>query len=142
MGRVLRCRGVKSATNRDVRNFGIVMLVAALVVSGSLHRRGFGLALVASVAAGGLLIALASIVAPSAVRPVHRGWMFVGHTLGRVTTPVEMAVLFFVVMVPIRALLAIFRRDPLDQRFDRTARTYWSDRRRPRFERADFERLG
>jgi len=48
---------------------------------------------------------------------------------------------FALVVIPLRGFLMIFRIDPLALRFDRSAKTHFIARKKPQFDRADFERL-
>ena len=130
---------MRAQTNNDVRGFGIVMLVASLLLAWRLRLHGsmvFGLCI-----GVGVLLALASFVVPAAVRPLARAWASLGHLLGRVTTPILLALVFVLVVIPLRGVLAVFRIDPLALRFDRSAKTHFIARKKPQFDRADFERL-
>ena len=65
-----------------------------------------------------------ALVAPTSLRPVYRGWMRFGLLLSRVTTPIIMGALFFVVIVPVGFLMRLAKNDPLHRRFDPSATTY------------------
>ena len=52
-----------------------------------------------------------------------------------------LSVVFVLVLVPTRLLLALVSKDPLARRFDRGTPSYWSERKRRGFAREDFERL-
>lgn len=123
----------------DVRGFGLVMLAAALLLAWRL--RAHGPAVLGACIGAGVVLAVASFAAPSAVRPLARAWAKLGHLLGRVTTPILLVVVFLFVVIPIRVVLAIFRVDPLKLRFDRKRQTHFVDRPKPVFDKEDFERL-
>ena len=58
--------------------------------------------LAAAVAGGlGIAMALAAIVIPTRLGPVERGWMALARGISRVTTPVFMALVYYVTVVPI-----------------------------------------
>src|SRR5687767_3864269 len=44
---------------------------------------------------------LAGLLIPGKLEPVRRAWMSFGEAIGRVTTPVMMAVVYFLVLTPI-----------------------------------------
>lgn len=48
---------------------------------------------------GGLLI-IAAAVAPRSLGPVERGWMKLAHLISKVTTPVFMSIVYFLVITP------------------------------------------
>ncbi len=59
------------------------------------------------------LFALAGLVLPGRLGPVYRAWMGFAHALSRVTTPIFMAVVYFVVITPIALLRRAFGGNPL-----------------------------
>lgn len=50
-----------------------------------------------------LLISL-SFIAPSVLVPIERGWMGMAHAISRVTTPIFMGALFFLILTPVGLL--------------------------------------
>ena len=50
--------------------------------------------------------ALGALVIPSKLEPVERGWMALAHALSKVTTPIFMGIVYFVVLTP----MAVIRR--------------------------------
>ena len=51
------------------------------------------------VAAGAF--ALAGFLVPGKLGPVHRGWMGLAHAISRVTTPIFMGAVYFLVITPV-----------------------------------------
>ena len=51
-------------------------------------------------------IALGGIAAPAALEPVERAWMAFAHALSRITTPIFMGIVYFVLLAPV----GLFRR--------------------------------
>lgn len=56
---------------------------------------------------GGLLLLMA-LVAPTALGPVERAWMALAHAISKVTTPIFMGVVYFIVLTPIGILRRAF----------------------------------
>lgn len=80
---------------------------------------------------------------PSALKRAYGAWIALGQAIGRVTTPVLLAVVFVAVIVPTRLVLAVFGRDPLDARRAPTQGSWWIVRTRRRtFAPEDFHGLG
>lgn len=78
------------------------------------------------IAAG--LVALA-LVAPSWLRPFHRGWVALGHVLGFINTRIILGLTFFGMFAPFGwASRRVFGRDPLQ--LARSPKTYWTRRDR------------
>ncbi|HUQ46689.1 MAG TPA: SxtJ family membrane protein [Gemmatimonadaceae bacterium] len=44
--------------------------------------------------------AIAALLIPSKLEPVERGWMAMAHALSKVTTPIFMGIVYFVVLTP------------------------------------------
>ena len=112
-------------TPPEGRKFAFTLMAAFGVLGGVAWWRGspratlvFG-ALAVAFALGGLLV-------PGHLGPVYRAWMGFAHALSKVTTPIFMGVVYFVVITPIAALRRTFGGNPL--RAHRGA-TGWVDRR-------------
>jgi len=110
---------------RDLRSFGVLMglMVVAL----------FGLALpwlreheefpvwpwlLSAVLLG------AAAAAPVVLRPVYKTWLAFGHVMSRITTPLILGALFFLVVTPIARVRALFGRDALARGRDANAASY------------------
>lgn len=63
-----------------------------------------------AVAVGGLLSVLAA-VAPSLLRPVHKGWMFLGHVMGWINTRIILGVFFYAVLTPMGLVARLLGKD-------------------------------
>lgn len=54
-----------------------------------------------------------ALVAPLSLRPLYRGWMRFGLMLSRITTPLIMSIVFFLVVTPMALLVKLLGKDPL-----------------------------
>ena len=70
------------------------------------------------------------LVAPRLLKPVYIAWMSLAVVLGFIMTRVILTVLFSLVFVPAGVVMRILRKDPLKQRYDPQAQTYWVPRER------------
>lgn len=61
---------------------------------------------------GGLLL-LGGLLVPAQLGPIHRAWMGLAHLLSKVTTPIVMGVLYFLVLTPIGLLRRTFGKKVL-----------------------------
>jgi DMSO reductase anchor subunit len=91
---------------------GIAFLVLASLVYFWRHKETVG----AGLGGLGALLVVAALVVPSHLGPLQRAWMGLARAISKVTTPIFMAVVFFVVMTPIGWLMRLFRRRPLVHR--------------------------
>lgn len=129
---------------RGVPAFGVTLLAAA--IGAALYyvwRRGELSPAALPVIAAAILacVGVFALVAPRWALPLYRAWMALGRAIGRVTTPVVLTLVFVLVLTPVRLLLAIAGRDPLERRWDPSRRSYFHERPRRGFDRDDFERL-
>jgi hypothetical protein len=82
------------------------------------------------VAAAGILLAI-TFVAPHSLEPLNKLWFRFGLLAHKCVNPVVMAFVFFTTVTPIGVLMRLLGKDLLRLRFDRTAPTYWIERRPP-----------
>ena len=71
----------------------------------------------------GVLVGWA-LAAPATLRAFYRLWMRLALLLNRITTPIVMAAVYFLVITPVAFIMRIAGRDPMAQRFDANAKSY------------------
>ena len=64
------------------------------------------------------VLGLWGLVAPMSLRPVYRGWMKFGLILSRITTPIIMGLVFYVVITPGAIFWKITGKDGMARKFD------------------------
>lgn len=82
------------------RKFGLTVGLAFAVLGAMLLWRGRMTLATVLLAVGGLLV-VAGLVVPTRLGPVERAWMGLAHAISKVTTPIFMGIVYFVVMTPI-----------------------------------------
>ena len=87
----------------DGRKFGFTVGSAFGALAAFAWWRGHPTTFTLLATLGGAL-ALAALVAPTALRTVEDGWMKLAHVISRVTTPIFMGVVYYVVITPVGAL--------------------------------------
>lgn len=90
-----------------------------------LYLRGRGVGASGSAAIGVALV-LAGLAVPGRLGPVYRGWMGLAHILSRITTPVFMGVVYFLVIAPIGTIMRLAGRQPM--RVKSSGRGFWQRR--------------
>ncbi len=116
----------KNPSKKELAWFGLLCLgFFGLVGLSVLHKtHALHPALVVwSVAAAGVAIYYAM---PPLRRPVYLGWMYAAYPIGWAVSNLLLTVVFFGVFTPIGLLMRLMLRDPLAQKFERSASTYWS----------------
>lgn len=72
-----------------------------------------------------------ALLAPGSLRPVYRGWMKVGLLLGKVTTPIVMGAIFFVIIFPVALIMRAMKHDPMRRSFEHDVASYRIESERP-----------
>jgi len=67
---------------------------------------------------------LVAFLAPNWLEPVQRGWMRVALMISKVTTPIVLGVVFFLVIWPYGTVSRLFRKDPMRRRLDDSCSSY------------------
>ena len=124
-------------TAAEGRKFGLTVGIAFIVLAALLWWRQR--LLVRDVLAGiGVFLVLGGLLVPTALGPLNRAWMGLAHLLSKVTTPIFMGVVYFLVIMPIGGLMRLFRRRPLAHVVG--AGGYWKARSDSAEQRTDMTR--
>lgn len=107
------------------RKFGLLVGGAFLVVGVLLWRRAHLTAAACALVLAGVLIA-GGLAAPTRLGPIYRGWMALALAISKVTTPVFMGVIFFLVLTPAGLFARLLGHRPLSHAPG--AGTYWRTR--------------
>ena len=70
-----------------------------------------------------LLVAWASLH-PTSLRPAYTAWMHFGLLMSRVTTPLLLGLVFFVIFTPVALAMRLAGRDAMQRKTDPTRSTY------------------
>jgi Saxitoxin biosynthesis operon protein SxtJ len=119
-------RGVSARlTAAEGRKFGLVVGGAFLVLGALLAWRTHVVAASVAAAVGSALI-VAGIILPTRLGPVYRGWMALAHAISKVTTPIVMSAVYFLVFMPTGLVARLLGHRPLSR--PSGAGTYWKSR--------------
>lgn len=111
---------------REGRAFAFTLTGAfALLAAVSWWRAHARTSAIFATVAGTLL--LAGLVVPSRLGPVRAAWMGLAHAISRITTPVFMSIVYFLVITPSAVLRRLVGGNPLRRSHGKP--TGWVDRR-------------
>jgi hypothetical protein len=99
-------------TAKAGRKFGLSVGAAFLALGGVALWRGRE-PLMLGFGALGTALVLAGALAPTRLGPVQRAWMGLAHAISKVTTPIVMGVIYFIVLAPVGVMMRLFGRNPL-----------------------------
>ena len=126
-------------TAKRGRKFALTLAIAFGVLAGLSYWRGRQLPplILGALAVIGLFGALAI---PSKLEPVEKSWMQLAHAISKITTPIFMGIVYFVILTPIGIIRRLAGGNPLVH--PSSDDSYWiarkaldSDARRSRMER-------
>ena len=64
------------------------------------------------------VLALWGLILPKSLRPVYHGWMRFGLFMSRITTPLILGIVFYLIISPIGLIRRTFGTDPLRRDLD------------------------
>lgn len=124
-------------TSAEGRNFAFPVGIAFGVLGALLYWRGFMPGVWVTWTLGVFLL-VAGFVVPSRLGPVYRAWMSLALVISKVTTPIFMAVVYFLVLTPVSFIMRVVRYDPLRRPND--PNTYWFERSASEGRKSDLSR--
>ena len=71
-----------------------------------------------------VVLAIWGLVAPATLAPVYRAWMGFGLIMNRITTPLVLGFVFFLVITPVAFAMKLMRRDPMLRSLDLDSKSY------------------
>ena len=110
-------------TAKDGRKFAFPVGTAFLVLAAITWWRDHPLLMKIFLVLGGGLW-LAGLLLPGQLGPVYRGWMGFAHALSKITTPIFMGVVYFLVITPIGLFMRAIGRQPM--RHKEQAGGFWA----------------
>jgi hypothetical protein len=124
-----RLQSTEKKKRSSERSFGLIVGGALLVIAAYLAWRGRGTA--PYLAAPGAIIMGLALIRPHLLAPLNWIWSQFGMLLHRVTSPIIISTLFFLVITPVGLLMRICGQRPLKLDFDKSAESYWVKRTPP-----------
>lgn len=127
------------AEKREIKKFGMGLTVLLCLIGGwqlhkghvDIYRFFFGFA--------GIIIVL-SFFAPIILKPLYKVLTTVGHAIGWVNTRILLGIIFYVIFTPIGILSRLLRKDLLDKRLNKDAKSYWNEKDKGVFTKEQYER--
>jgi len=131
-------RNIKSG-KKELRQFGLSVGAVLLIIGGWLlwkQRPAF----IYFAALGGFLVG-GGLLVPIVLKPLFRVWMTFGVVMGFVMTRIILSILYFGVFTPTALVLKLLRKDLLEERWDKAAKSYWVKRQSQPYEPGTTERM-
>ena len=107
------------------RNFGIVFFVVFMIIS--LYPLSKGNYINYWTLTISLIFLLLGLLNSNILNPINKIWFKFGLFLGKIISPVVMAIIFFLIITPIGTLLKLFKKDILNLKMNKK-KSYWIKR--------------
>jgi thiol:disulfide interchange protein len=125
-------------TAAEGRKFAFTVGIAFLVLAAAIYLLRQHLRAPAILGGIGAVLIVAGVVSPTRLGPLQRGWMGFAHLLSKITTPIFMGIVYFLVLTPIGLLRRAFGHDALVRR--PKDGSYWIARAEGKAGRSDLKR--
>jgi|GEM_PF-991458 len=108
------------------RLLGIILAVLSLILAHKSHQQFVFIFLLFV----SFLLFAAVLLKPQLLVPIHNSFIKCGTITGKVTQPIIMAILFFLLFIPVSFFLKSIKKDPLNLKFSphMGKHTYWDDK--------------
>ena len=137
-GSVVR-RDESGVTDARARKSALVVAAVFLLIAAwNLYRGRTTVVIIFGSISAALVVA--GLFVPVSARAFHKGWMRFAVALGHVNSRVLLTLMYYLVFTPYRLVSRLVGRDPLRRR-GKACESYWTERKRTRQEREQFERL-
>jgi hypothetical protein len=137
-GSVVR-RDESGVTDAQARKSALVVAAVFLLIAAwNLYRGRTTVVIIFGSISAALFVA--GLFVPVAARAFHKAWMRLAVALGHVNSRVLLTLMYYLVFTPYGLVSRLVGRDPLRRR-GKAGESYWTERKRTRQEREQFERL-
>ena len=127
------------AENHEIKKFGLGLTVLLCLIGGWQLYKGNINVYVWFFGFAGLVLIL-SFLAPIILKPLYKVTRTVGDAIGWVNTRILLGIIFYVIFTPIGILSRLLRKDLLDRRLDKDAKSYWNKKDNGVFAKEQYER--
>jgi hypothetical protein len=124
---------------KEIRSFGLLFATLSVLAGAFLIWKGNQHFWIAFGIAG--IFLLTGLFMPRVLGPFYRIWMRFAAILAWVNTRILLTVFFMVILTPIGLIMRLLGKDLLNQKFDRSAQSYWVKRPADRKDGASYEHL-
>lgn len=117
---------LNTANKKELHKFGITIGIFLFMVAAYLFWKDRPAAEYVAYVSGGFLVL--ALVVPITLKPVYIAWMSFAIVMGFIMTRVILSILYGVVFTPAGLVVRLLRKDPLNEKIEPEATTYWIPR--------------
>ncbi|MDP6467537.1 MAG: SxtJ family membrane protein [Pirellulaceae bacterium] len=126
---------------KELRVFAVLQLIFFAIIAGLLHQRMAATGWATTIVVGAAIVAVTGLFKPMWLRTMYVVWMAAVFPIGFVVSHILMAIVFFLVVMPIGLIMRLVGRDPMHRKLDHDAETYWHPRTPPQGTRGYFRQF-
>lgn len=126
----------KEQKNLKVFGYGLAIIVAFFAMRLGM-KHGFTNGKFIAITFASVLALVTAIHLPT-IRPLYKVWMKGARFIGEIVNFVLLSVIFYIFFGIAGIILRILRKDLLDERIDKSAKTYWKTSRSGSFDRQSY----
>ncbi len=112
------------------RNFGIVFFIVFLLIS--FYPLTFNGEIKIWSLALSIIFLVLGLINSKILTPLNKLWFKFGIFIGRIVSPIIMALIFFVVVTPIGLTMRLLRKDLLNLKYNKKNESYWIEKKGPK----------
>jgi len=117
-------------SRKDLRIFGTILFPGFFALLGAILWKVTGsLPVAAAVWGTAFCVFMIMLIYFPATRIVYLGWMYAAYPIGWTVSHAMMAIAYYLVLTPLGIVMRTVRQDPLGQKIDKAARSYWTPRK-------------
>ena len=119
--------------SKQLQNFGKIALAATFIISFLLYLlKGVAIQWVLIICAFGLITFIISKISLKLTKMIYLGMILLTMPIGCVVSFIVLAAFYFLLLAPLGLFFRLIGRDPLNRKFEPTAKSYWMTRRPPK----------
>lgn len=115
---------IETLDKHGLRKFGLTMAAIVIALFGIFFPMFLEVSLPWWPWVIGLIFMLCAIIAPLKLDPLYRCWMRVGFILNKISSPIILGLIFFIIFFPVALIMKLIRRDSMARTIDHSAGTY------------------
>ena len=112
------------------RNFGIVFFFVFLIIS--FYPLTYGSDILIWPLLISVIFLSLGLINSKILTPLNRLWFKFGLFLGRIISPIIMALIFFAVVTPVGLIMRLLRKDLLNLKYNYKIKSYWIEKNGPK----------
>ena len=114
----------RNPDNKELRNFGLITGALTPVFLGLLLPWLFEHSFPKWPWIAGIVLVTVGLILPKALKPIYIVWMTIGHYLGWINTRIILSIMFYLIILPVGAVMRMLGKDPMARSINKDQHSY------------------